>query len=91
MGGNSENITGVDLLSGRIAEARSLCPVGIKLYCGNAANLEFKNSTFDLVLQSTVFTSILDPTMKQQVAGEMIRVLKEKGLIVWYDYHVSNP
>ena len=90
-GAKPENITGIDLLPDRIAEARSLCPEGIKLYCGNAANLEFKDSTFDLVLQSTAFTSILDPTMKQQVADEMIRVLKEKGLIIWYDYNVNNP
>ena len=90
-GGRPENISGVDLLPDRIAEARGLCPEGIKLYCGNAANLEFKDSTFDLVLQSTAFTSILDSTMKQQVAGEMIRVTRKSGLILWYDYHVNNP
>ncbi len=90
-GARSEDITGVDLLPDRIAEARSLCPEGVKLYCGNAAHLEFKDSTFDIVLQSTAFTSILDPTMKQQIATEMLRVLKPDGLILWYDYHVNNP
>ena len=49
-GANPENIAGIDLLPDRIAEARILCPEEIKLYYGNAANLEFKDSTFDLVL-----------------------------------------
>jgi len=90
-GARPENITGIDLLPDRIAEARGLCPEGIKLRCGNATNLEFKDSTFDLVLQSTVFTSILGPTMKRQLAAEMKRVVKDDGLILWYDYHVNNP
>jgi ubiquinone/menaquinone biosynthesis C-methylase UbiE len=90
-GAKPENITGIDLLPDRIAEAKSLCPSGIKFHCGNAANLDFQNSTFDLVVQSTAFTSILDPALKKQVAREMIRVLKEKGIILWYDYHVNNP
>src|SRR5439155_3847323 len=66
-GARPENITGIDLLPDRIAEARGLCPEGMNLLCGNAASLRFENSTFDLVLQSTAFTSILDPTMKQQI------------------------
>ena len=90
-GSRPENVTGIDLLPDRIAEARSLCPDGIKLHCGNAASLEFDDSMFDLVLQSTAFTSILDPTTKQQIASEMIRVLKVKGLILWYDYYMNNP
>ncbi len=79
------------MLPDRIAEARTLCPEGIKLRCGNASSLGFEDSTFDLVLQSTVFTSVLDPGLKQQIAAEMIRVVKERGVILWYDYHVNNP
>jgi hypothetical protein len=29
--------------------------------------------------------------MKQQVASEMLRVVRRDGLILWYDYHVNNP
>jgi hypothetical protein len=38
-----------------------------------------------------VFTSVLDPGIKQQMAAEMIRVLKKDGLILWYDFYVNNP
>ena len=52
---------------------------------------KFPDEMFDLVLQSTVFTSVLDPGTKQQMAAEMCRVLKTNGLILWYDYHMDNP
>jgi len=41
--------------------------------------------------QFTVFTSILDISMKQSIAGEMLRVLKPDGIILWYDYYRNNP
>jgi ubiquinone/menaquinone biosynthesis C-methylase UbiE len=90
-GAKPENTTGVDLLVDRFAEAKNLCPDGVSLHCMNANRLEFEDSTFDLVLQCTVFTSILDATMKRHVAREMLRVLKNDGLILWYDYHMDNP
>jgi ubiquinone/menaquinone biosynthesis C-methylase UbiE len=90
-GARPENITGTDLLSDRIAEARQLCPNAVQLQCGSAAALSFPNETFDLVLQSTVFTSVLDSGMKRQMASEMLRVVREEGLILWYDYNVNNP
>jgi ubiquinone/menaquinone biosynthesis C-methylase UbiE len=90
-GAQPENIHGIDLLPERIAEARRLCSVGVKLECGSATRLKFANSEFDLVLQSTMFTSILDRQVKTQIAGEMLRVLRPKGCIIWYDFRVDNP
>jgi len=86
-----ENVFGVELLPGLVAEAKHLCPSGVKIECSSAAELAFSDATFDLVFQSTVFTSILDADMKQSIASEMIRVVKKDGLILWYDYHVNNP
>jgi len=90
-GARPENIAGVDLLSDRVTEAKKLCPEAVQVQCGSAAELAFPNDTFDLVLQSTVFTSVLDASMKQQMASEMLRVVKSDGLILWYDYRVNNP
>ncbi len=86
-----ENLVGVDLLPDRIAEAKQLCPAAVTLECGNAAILSYPSATFDLVLQSTVFTSILDPLLKKKIAVEMLRVLKPGGHIIWYDFRVNNP
>src|SRR5262249_55043590 len=83
--------TGIDLLADRVSKARRLCPPAVGIECASAAELPFCGRIFDLVLQSTVFTSILDQNLKRRVAAEMMRVVKPNGLILWYDYHVNNP
>jgi ubiquinone/menaquinone biosynthesis C-methylase UbiE len=85
------HLVGIDLLAERIEKARMLCPRGVRLECANAAKLAFTDNSFDLVLQSTVFTSILDRSLQRAVATEMLRVLKPDGLIIWYDFHWNNP
>jgi len=85
-----ENLYGIDLLSDRIERAKRLSP-HINFYLGSATDLPFENEFFDIVMQFTVFTSILDYSMKQKIAQEMLRVLKPAGIIIWYDYHMNNP
>jgi SAM-dependent methyltransferase len=86
-----ENVTGIDILQDRVSRARQLCPPGMEIHCGNAANLPFIKASFDLVIQFTVFSSILDVTVKEMIAGEMLRTLKKDGLILWYDFFFDNP
>jgi ubiquinone/menaquinone biosynthesis C-methylase UbiE len=86
-----ENVAGIDVLAERVSEAIHLCPNGMRIERGNAAKLEFGDEQFDLVLQSTLFTSVLDLQIKKQIALEMLRVVKSDGLVLWYDYHFNNP
>lgn len=79
------------MLADRISEAKYFSPGSIRIECGSAACLDFADAAFDLVLQSMVFSSILDASMRQQVAAEMLRVVKDDGWILWYDFHVNNP
>jgi ubiquinone/menaquinone biosynthesis C-methylase UbiE len=90
-GASPERLAGVDLIEDRIAEARRLSPAGLQLTCGSAAALHHADASFDIVLQSLVFTSILDQNVRSLVASEMLRVLRPGGLVLWYDYHVNNP
>ena len=90
-GAQPEHLAGIDLLPDRLTTARHLCPPGVRFHCGSAANLPFAAATFDLVLQSTVFTSVLDARMRHRIAAEMRRVVKDDGLILWYDFRVNNP
>jgi SAM-dependent methyltransferase/ribosomal protein S18 acetylase RimI-like enzyme len=90
-GARPENLFGVELLADALDEARHLCPSRITFRCGDAARLDWPDATFDVVIQSMAFTSILDPQMKRQVAEEMLRVLKPEGFIFWYDFLVDNP
>ena len=57
----------------------------------SATDLPYSQGQFDVIIQSTAFTSVLDPLVKKQMASEMLRVLKKDGIILWYDYHVNNP
>jgi ubiquinone/menaquinone biosynthesis C-methylase UbiE len=90
-GASPSNLTGIDLLPDRIEKARQLCPQGVELLCGNASKLPFDDDSFDLAVQFTVFSSILDPDMKKGLASEMVRVVKRGGRILWYDFFVNNP
>jgi len=90
-GARPENMTGIDLLAERASKARRLCPPAVHIERASAADLPFSDERFDVVLQSTVFTSILDLDLKRRVAAEMMRVVKPEGFILWYDYHVNNP
>jgi ubiquinone/menaquinone biosynthesis C-methylase UbiE len=90
-GGSPHNMVGIDLVPARTQEARQLCPQGMILERGNAAELTFPESAFDLVLQFTVFSSILDFATRQKAASEMLRVVKPDGLIIWYDFFVRKP
>jgi len=85
-----ENLYGIDLLEDKIEQARMLSP-NIDFRCDNAEELPYEDESFDIVMQFTVFTSILDDGMKRNIASEMLRVLKPGGIIIWYDYFVSKP
>jgi len=90
-GAKPENLFGIDLMPDRLQDGEKLCPPQVSLACGDAARLDFPDACFTMVLQFTVFTSILDDAMKKHIAAEISRVLKPGGALLWYDYFVSNP
>ncbi len=59
-GARPENITGIDLFADDVAEAKGLCAPALRVEIGSGAALPFPDGHFDIVLQSTVFTSVLD-------------------------------
>lgn len=85
------DLTGIDLRPEALSLASRSCPQGVMLRCMEGCLLEFDDETFDIVLQSMVFTSVLDEEVRQQMAHEMLRVMKKDGLIIWYDFFFANP
>lgn len=85
-------IHGIDLLGDRVAEARERMP-SLSLSCADGQHLPYPAEVFDLVLQYTAFSSLLDDGVKTNVAHEMLRVLRPDGAIMWYDYWLNptNP
>ena len=88
-GARPKDLHGAELLDWRVAEAHALSP-NFPLTCADGQHLPYPDATFGLVLQFTVFTSILDDRVKATIAQEMLRVLKPDGMILWYDYWL-NP
>lgn len=84
------SLSGIDLDPGRAARAAARFP-NADIRSGDASRLPWESGSFDVVLQSTVFSSILDSGMRRAVASEMLRVLAPGGAILWYDFFVNNP
>jgi SAM-dependent methyltransferase len=89
-GARPRNLAGIDLDRSRIDRAREVLPAS-DLRVGDARTTGWASSSFDIVSQFTVFTSILDPGVKREVAAELIRILRPSGIVVWFDSRRSNP
>ncbi|RYG90254.1 MAG: class I SAM-dependent methyltransferase [Alphaproteobacteria bacterium] len=85
------HLTGIELLPERLSAARAALPEGVRLLAGDASTADVPPGSQDLVLQSTVFSSILDDALQQRVADAMWAWLKPGGAIVWYDFTINNP
>jgi SAM-dependent methyltransferase len=76
--------TGIDVLPWRIDQARERYPK-LELVTGDAAALPFEDNRFQITMQLTCLTSVLDAETRKQIASEMQRVTAPGGLIVSYD------
>lgn len=88
-GAEPGNCYGIDLIPERIETARKLSP-NMNFTCGNAERLPFIDETFDVVILFTVFSSILESSMKRNISSEVLRVLRWNGFALYYDFLVSD-
>lgn len=84
------SLHGIELDASRVGRAKAVLPAA-DLRMGDATDLPWPNDTFQLVIASTVLTSILDPSVRRVLAKEIIRVLSPGGALLWYDFAVNNP
>ena len=89
IGIKDKNIYANELLEDRVKELAANFK-NINIYPGDALQLNFKDK-FDIVFQSTVFTSILDLNFKKQLAAKLWDMTKPEGIILWYDFMYNNP
>lgn len=86
-----ENLVGNELLPDRLDAARTRLPQAVALYPGDASQLPLLDASFDIVYQSTVFSSILDDGLQQALALKMWRLVRPGGGVLWYDFTFDNP
>ena len=91
LGFDPAHLQGLELLPERHAQARAVLPAGTVVWLGDATLAEIAPASQDLVLQSTVFTSLLDDGFQQRLADTMWRWVKPGGAVLWYDFTVNNP
>lgn len=91
LGFDPSNLAGNELLPERAAQARHNLPAAADVYPGDASALPFEPASFDIVYQSTVFTSLLDDAFQQRLAARMWEWLRPGGGILWYDFVFDNP
>jgi SAM-dependent methyltransferase len=86
-----EHLQGIELLPERHAAARHVLPAATPVWLGDAVHAPIAPGSLDLVLQSTVFSSLLDDAFQQRLAAAMWHWLRPGGHVLWYDFTVDNP
>jgi SAM-dependent methyltransferase len=84
------DLHGIELDAKRAAQAQAALP-NADLRVGNAVKLPWEDESFNLVVVSTVFSSVLNLEIRHLMAGEINRILVNGGVLVWYDLAVNNP
>jgi SAM-dependent methyltransferase len=91
LGFRPQSLVGNEIRSDRLEQARERLPQGVTLVAGDASTLDLPDASFDVVLQSTVFTSILDDGFQERLATRMWALVKPGGGVLWYDFVWNNP
>jgi SAM-dependent methyltransferase len=91
LGCTPEHVQGIELLPDRHAQARQVLPAAARLWLGDAAVAPIADASQDIVMQCTVFSSLLDDAFQQRLADAMWRWLRPGGAVLWYDFTVDNP
>ena len=89
-GPKSSDLFGVDIWEDRIREGRQMVPT-LGLLCADGKEIPFRDETFDIVTQRTMFSSVLSETLRARIGREMLRVLKPGGYIFSFDFRVKRP
>ncbi len=91
LGFSAERLCGIELLAERHALARARLPAATQVLLGEATRADVAPGSQDIVLQSTVFSSLLDDAFQQRLADAMWRWLRPSGAVLWYDFAFDNP
>ncbi|MEK6744524.1 MAG: class I SAM-dependent methyltransferase [Nitrospirota bacterium] len=90
LGFRPEQLTGIDILEERVADAHYRFP-NIIIKHENAAQMSFPDDSFDITHESTMLVQILDDNVTRSIASEMIRVTKPNGYIIIVDWRYNKP
>jgi SAM-dependent methyltransferase len=91
LGCRPEHLCGIELLPQRHALARQVLPEATAVLLGDAIATPLADASQDLVLLSTVLSSLLDDGYQQRLAQTLWRWVVPGGAVLCYDLAVDNP
>ena len=91
MGLSPENLIGIEIMEDRIAASAGRLPSSVTLLAEDASKSRIEDRSQDIVLLSTVFSSILDPNYQANLASRVWSWVRPGGGVLWYDFVYNNP
>ncbi|WP_229455517.1 class I SAM-dependent methyltransferase [Massilia sp. KIM] len=88
-GATPDNITATELQKDRLDHARRCTAPGVHWHLGPLDGIA--QDSADLVTAQTVFSSILTPGLRRELAAQMWRTLRPGGWCLIFDFRYSNP
>jgi ubiquinone/menaquinone biosynthesis C-methylase UbiE len=86
----ARNLVGVDIWHSLMREGLEIVPC-IGMTCADAQALPFVDGSFDIAVQQTMLSSVIDPDLRYRIAREMLRVVRRGGFVFSYDFRVKRP
>jgi ubiquinone/menaquinone biosynthesis C-methylase UbiE len=90
LGSYPSHLYGIDLTPERLAFAQRTGPGAINYSLCDAQTLPFQDASFDLSCLFTVFSSVFDLGLRDHIAQEVTRIIKDGGYLLWYDMCYSK-
>lgn len=85
-----ENICGIDINDERLSVAQHIFP-NSTCEIGDASKMRYADNYFDIVFESTMFSTLSNDNLCNTIASEMIRVCKPNAHIVLVDWKIPKP
>jgi ubiquinone/menaquinone biosynthesis C-methylase UbiE len=83
-----ERMHGIEIAEHLVERGRRRFPA-LNLIHGDASAMDYESQSFDLAMESTMFIQLMDESICQAIAGEMLRVVKPNGYIMLTDWRYS--
>lgn len=88
-GFSMDQLYGIDLFEERINKGRAMYP-GLKLHVGDATEMDiFQANHFDMVMEQFCFCHIMDDSIREKIANQMLNVVKLGGYILVMDWAIG--
>lgn len=88
---SGEELAGNDVYVPSLGVTKKRLPLSVDLQQGNFLDCSYTDKKFDVILFSTVLSSILDEGFRQECLRYAYNLLEREGIVIIYDFTYNNP